>query len=262
MGRRLLAAIVAGALVLPLALLLLLSLARHWPWPQLLPEQWQVRLWREVLADSGGIGAAALRSAGMALGVASTATALAFAASPHVATHRRRASLLALLHLPYAVSPAVVGVGLLYGFLRLGLAGHMLGVMLAQLIFAYAYAAILLTGFWNRRIFALAELARTLGAGSRQVWTRVLVPAAAPLLAVCLFQTFLISWFDYPLASFIGGGQVQTLPIRLFEYLGAGDVHLSAVCALLLMLPPLLCLLFMRQVVPGPVAPFSERGDD
>ena len=260
--RRGLAMFVALALLLPLALLLMLSLARQWMWPALLPEQWQLRVWRDLLSDTAGIGSAVGRSVLMAVGVGIAATALGFPTSRQVARHRRRGRLLALIHLPYALSPVVLGVSLLYMFLKWHLAGHMAGVMLAQLVFAYAYAVILLSGFWNAHTDALVDLARTLGAERRQVWWRVLVPMAMPMLSVCLFQTFLISWFDYPLTLLIGSGQVQTLTIRLFEYFSSGDIRLAASCAVLLMLPPLLALLVNHRLLSHSAAPHPDTLDD
>jgi putative spermidine/putrescine transport system permease protein len=79
---------------------------------------------------------------------------------------------------------------------------------------------------------------------------------------VCLFQTFLISWFDYPLALLIGSGQVQTLTIRLFEYFNSGDIRLAATCALLLMAPPLLALLTNHRLISTPAAPHLDTLDD
>ncbi|TAM97969.1 MAG: ABC transporter permease subunit [Rhodanobacteraceae bacterium] len=260
--RRVLAALLVVALLLPVALLLSLSFSRQWTWPALLPAQWQLRLWRDLLADTAGIGSAIGHSLLMAVGVGSVATVLGFPTSRRVAQHRRRGRLLALIHLPYALSPVVLGVSLLYVFLKWHLAGHLVGVMLAQLIFAYAYAVILLSGFWNPRTAALVDLAHTLGAERTQVWRRVLIPMAMPMLLICLFQTFLISWFDYPLALLIGGGQVQTLTIRLFEYFSSGDIRLAASCALLLMAPPLLALLMNQRLLSPATTPHMETLDE
>ena len=85
---------------------------------------------------------------------------------------------------------------------------------------------------------------------------------ALPMLTVCLFQTFLISWFDYPLALLIGSGQVQTLTIRLFEYFNSGDIRLAAGCALLLMAPPLLALLVNHRLLSNAAAPHLDTLDD
>ena len=252
----------SGFLVLPLFLLALLSLTNHWTWPALLPAEFHSRQWQDLIADSNALGAAVLRSLGMGMGVAASATALGFVSSRSVAYHPRQGQLLALLHLPFAVSPVVVGVGLLYTLLRLHLAGHVAGVMLAQLIFAYAYAVILLSGFWNPQVLALAELAASLGAQRRQLWRQVLMPLARPLLVLCLFQTFLISWFDYALTLLIGNGQVATLTVSLYQYFNSGDIRLAATCSLLLLVPPLIALAVNHRLLSATVATRLEALGD
>lgn len=254
MIRRSIAWLLCGVLIAPLGLLVLLSMTRHWSWPALLPSEWQTTQWHELFADPQGLSVIALRSLAMATGVALLATALGFATSRSVARHAAQDRLLLLLHMPFAVSPVVLGVSLLYVFLRLNLAGQSVGVMLAQLLFAYAYAVILLHGFWNQRVQALAELAVLLGADPRQVWLRVLLPLARPLLAVCLIQTFLMSWFDYALTLLIGGGQVTTLTITLYQYLSSGDIRLAATCAVLLLMPPLVALGCNQRLLSAVVA--------
>ena len=246
--------LLSGVLVAPLGLLVLLSVTRHWTWPALLPTEWQTRQWHDLMAETQGLSVIVLRSLAMGTGVALLATALGFASSRSVARHAHQDRLVVLLHVPFAVSPVVLGVSLLYTFLRLHLAGHIAGVMLAQLMFAYAYAVILLIGFWTPRVQSLVELAVLLGAARRQVWTKVLLPLARPLLVVCLLQTFLISWFDYALTLLIGGGHVSTLTIALYQYLTSGDVRLAATCALLLLAPPLLALGLNLRVLSATVA--------
>jgi len=262
MMRRALVWSLSGVLVLPLVMLLLLSVARSWPWPALLPAELQTRQWRELLAGTGGLGVIVVRSLGIGAGVATLATTLAFASSRSVARHARRDQLLVLLHLPFAASSVVLGVSLLYLFLRLHLAGHIAGVMLAQLVLAYAYAVILLVGWWNTEVQSLEDLAVALGAGRRDVWLRVLLPLARPLLMVCLLQTFLISWFDYALTLLIGDGQVTTLTVTLYQYFSSGDLRLAATCALLLLAPPICALVINHRLLSATVStPLDLQGD-
>ncbi len=246
--RRVLAGVFSLWLALPLGLLALLSLSRYWTYPSLWPQRLQLSQWR-ALTSGSGIPSAFAHSLLMAVSVGILATALAFVSSRAVAVHRRSDGLVVLAHLPFAVSPVVLGSSLLYAFIRLHLAGHILGVMLAQWLFAYAYAVILLQGLWNARMEALADLATTLGARPAQVWRRVWLPGARGLLGICLFQTCLISWFDYALTTVIGSGQVSTLTTKVFQYFGSGDMRLAAACALLLMLPPLVALGFNRRLL-------------
>ncbi|MGH8338327.1 MAG: ABC transporter permease, partial [Gammaproteobacteria bacterium] len=234
---------------LPPALLLMLSLSRYWTYPAIWPQRFQVSQWLSVFSGAQGIPGALFNSVAMASSVAVLATAAGFVTSWRVAAHPRRARLIALAHLPFALSPVVFGVSLLFVFIRLPLAGKPAGVVMAQWVFAYGYAVILLAGFWNQQVEALSGLACSLGATRYQLWSRVLLPHAAGILAVCFFQTFLISWFDYALVLLIGAGKVPTLTMRVFEYFGSGDVRLAATCALLLMSPPLLVLMINRRVL-------------
>lgn len=254
MIRSLAASLLAAALAVPLLLLLLLSVARDWSYPALWPQQLQATQWSLLIADAQGLLAALLRSLLIGLAVAFSATALAFISSRRVALHPRRRRLLSLALLPFAISPVVLGVSLNYGWIQLHLAGNAIGVILAQFLFAYAYGVLLLQGFWNARIAALGELAAALGASKTQIWCRVRLPLARGLLGVCLFQTFLISWFDFALARLVGAGRVQTLPMKVFEYFGSGDFRLAAACGLLLVLPPFLALMAKRRLMAWPGA--------
>jgi len=233
---------------LPVAYLALLSLARDWAFPALLPPALTLATWQRALAGNDGLVTSFATSAGIALLVATLATAAAGVASRIFATHRHRGWWVLAMHAPFALSPVILGTCLLYFFIQLGLVGSAAGVIAAQFIFAYAYAVIVLIGFWNPHIAALEDLARTLGAGKRQVLRRVVFPLARPLLAVAFFQTLLLSWFDYGLAAVIGAGKVPVLTLRVTEYMGSGDVRLAAVCALLLIAPPLAFLLLNRRL--------------
>lgn len=234
---------------MPVALLVGLSLAREWRYPALLPRNWDPQLWLDILSSDSGIPEAILTSGAIAVVVSVLATGGGFLLSRRVAQHRWSRGLAVVAHLPFAVSPVIVGVTLLFVFIRLGLAETMLGVVLAQLPFALGYAVLLLRGFWNDQAVNFGGMARTLGATPEQVWLRVFMPRAAGLLGVCAFQTYLISWFDYPLVLLIGGGKVQTLTLKLFEYFGSGDVRLASACGLLLMLPPLIVLFARRSAL-------------
>ena len=246
-------------IAVPLVLLLLLSVTRHWSYPGLWPDALQWSQWRVMLSGDRGLLDALVSSLLIAVIVAVGATTAGFLTSQRIAGHRRRGVLLMLALLPFAISPVVLGVTLNYGFIRLQLAASLWGVILAQFLFAYAYAVLLLSGFWNTRIAALSELAESIGADRFQIWWRVRLPLAAGLLGVSLFQTFLISWFDFALARLIGAGRVQTLPLLVFDYFGSGDFRLAAACGVLLVGLPLAAVLLNRRLLAWPLTAASSR---
>lgn len=249
-----LALLLSFACAVPLAALVLLSAAEAWRYPALWPTGFGSGQWRVLLSESGAITRAALNSAGIGSVVALLATIGGLFTSERIARHPRRGVLLTLAVLPFAASPVVLALSLNDGFIRLHLAGTAAGVIAAQTLFAYAYATLLLNSLWNPRLHALSELAVALGASRWQLWRRVRLPLTAPLLGVCLLQTFLMSWFDFALARLVGGGRVATLSVRVFEYFAAGDLRLAAACGLLLVAPPLLVLALNRDWLAWPLA--------
>jgi len=250
MGERLRAILGHGLgllVMLPFAALLVLSLARSWPYPQLWPAVWQFDQWLLFGAQWSTLAPAALRSLSLALLVGLLATGAGFLTSRVLA--RRSRGWLTLALLPFAVPPVVYAVSLGQAYAALGLNGHYGGVLLAQLPFAYAYAVLLCRGYWTRTRLELGELALSLGARPAQLWWRVHGPLARGLLGVCLFQTALMSWFDFALVRFIGAGHVETLSLRVFDTLNAGDLRQAAAAALIMLAPPCLALLINPRLL-------------
>ena len=241
-------------LALPFALLILLSMTRDWRYPALWPQVWQSDQWWVFGAEWRSLLVITLRSLLLAALVAVLATMAGFFTSHAIALQRHAAHWLALALLPFAVPPVVYALCLGQGFAALDLTGHYGGVMLAQWPFAYAYAVLLSHAYWTQQTLALHELAHSLGARSSQIWWRIHLPLARGVLGVCLFQTALMSWFDFALVRVVGAGRVETLTLRVFDYLGASDLRQAAAAALLLMTPPLLALLVNpRVLIPAPL---------
>jgi putative spermidine/putrescine transport system permease protein len=241
-------AVGAGCLA-PFAYLMVLSLARRWTFPHLRPESFDLAAWRHVFTAGEGLGASLLLSLALSTTVATLSTLAGFITGRTIGYDRHKRLWLSLAYAPFVMSPAILGVCLLYVFLRLGLAGGFAGVVGAQFIFAYAFDVVLFSGFWNAEVRELEELVYTLGGSVAQAYWRALLPVSRGVLLVGFFQSFLISWFDYGLTLILGSGRVQTLTIRVFEYIGAGDLAMAAVSACLLVLPPLALLTLQRRLV-------------
>jgi putative spermidine/putrescine transport system permease protein len=240
---------VVFAALLPLVYLAVLAVSDAWQAPRLWPEALRFDRLRSVLGGSTGLLGSLTLSLAIALVVATGSTALGFITSRHLASARRMSLWLVMAYIPFAISPVVLATCLLFFFIKAQLSGTLLGVVLAQSMLAYSFASVLLLGLWNPHKRGLEAVARTLGANPRQVWLQVLLPACLPLLRVCFFQTFLISWAQYGMTLMIGAGRVRTLPLRVFDYALEADPAYAAVAALLLILPPLLLLWIERRVV-------------
>ncbi|MGD8428325.1 MAG: ABC transporter permease subunit, partial [Balneolaceae bacterium] len=227
--------------------LLLLSVAGRWIFPSVFPDFLTLRRWDSLLSETNDLFGSLILSLIIALLVATISTFLGFFSSRHIAYHKSRSSLMRLSYFPFVLSPVIYAAVLYNYFIRLGLSGNILGVILGQLLIAYPYAVILFNGFWNNRMQDIEKLVQTLGGNRWQTYKRVLLPMAQGFLLVCFFQTFLISWFEYGLTTIIGVGKVQTLTLKVFQYINAANFYNAALCSSLLVIPPIILLYINKR---------------
>lgn len=243
------AGLLAALCLFPFVYLIVLSLVSDWAFPEVVPRALSVDLWRRVLGGSAGLGASFLLSMGISATVAGASTLAGFVTGKFIAYHPRRSALLFLAYVPYVMSPVVLGACLMYLYIKAELTGNVFGVLLAQTMFAYGFSIVFFSAFWNAEIKALEDLVYTLGGSMLQAYRRVLLPVSAGALLICFFQTFLISWFQYGLTVLIGAGKVQTLPVKVYEYIGEANVYYAAIASCLLILPPALLLWANKRFV-------------
>ncbi|HQU72948.1 MAG TPA: ABC transporter permease [Calditrichia bacterium] len=236
--KRVLALLLSGLLVLPVLYLVLLSLAREWRFPAVMPPVITLQNWVSLFTVERSLLESLLLSLVISVSVAIVVTAASFLISRRIAYHPRRDRLLLLCYLPYILSPVIYAACLYFYFVKLKLAGSLGGVLIGQLAITFPFGLIVFTSYWNHHLKNLEELVATLGGNPLQTLWRVLVPVSRGILLVVFFQVFLISWFEYGLTSFLGVGKVQTLTIKVYQYLYEGNIYFSALAACLLILPP------------------------
>ena len=241
--------VLIGVCSLPLLILILLSFSLNWSYPGILPKTFTLVHWDEFLFRSNGFAISALNSFGIALFVASLATCLGFISSRWIAYHKRKNLLLTLTYFPFALSPVIFSLCLKYYFLSAGLAGNIEGVILAQLIITFPYSTIFFISFWNNTIKNYQSLAFTLGSKEIYTYRKLILPLAKSFLLTCFFQCFIISWFEYGLTTVIGYGKVQTLTIKVFQFIGEANIYYAALCSCLLILPPVILLWLNKKFV-------------
>lgn len=238
---------IAVTLLFPVAYLVVLSISESWIFPRILPESLTVNRWIALLSGSSNLFSSLMLSLVIAFTVALLATFGGFYSSKHLAYHRRRNLWMRISYFPFILSPVIYAALLYFYFIKAGLSGNLFGVILGQLLIAYPYSVILFSGFWSDRIQNIEQLVQTLGGNRRQTYRRVLLPMAQGLLLVCFFQTFLISWFEYGLTTLIGVGKVQTLTIKVFQYINEANFYNAALSSSLLILPPVILLYFNKK---------------
>lgn len=233
----------------PIVTLFFISFSREWRFPDILPSRFTFENWIELFASKSNIGVSLIISTGIALAVAVLATLLGFIVSSYVAYHKYRKQLLMLTYFPFALSPVIFALCLKFYFIKMGLIGNLQGIILAQLIIAFPYSVIFFTGFWNQRIKQFQDLVATLGGNSSIAFRKIIMPLAKNMLLVCFFQCFLISWFEFGLTRIIGYGKVETLTIKVFQFVSEANIFYAALSCCLLILPPVVLLWFNKKFI-------------
>ena len=82
---------------------------------------------------------------------------------------------------------------------------------------------------------SLAEAARDLGAGERQVFFTITLPLLLPAIVSGMLLSFAMSLDDVIISLFVTGVNVNTLPIKVYTALKTGVTpEINALCTLLL----------------------------
>ncbi|MBW4032908.1 MAG: carbohydrate ABC transporter permease [Acidobacteria bacterium] len=152
------------------------------------------------------------------------------------------------------VPPAVVTIVLLLREIGLqgtaiGMIGVYMGMYLSTVIF-------FVTGFIRTIPVELEEAARVDGARPITVFFRIIVPLLGPVLATATILVALFIWNDVFYALFVVGGQLDTLPLNLYQVASSGlylqNWNLIFAYVLIMTLPMLLVFIIaQRRIISG-----------
>ncbi|MGA7614780.1 MAG: carbohydrate ABC transporter permease [Thermoanaerobaculia bacterium] len=168
---------------------------------------------------------------------------------------RGRGAILAFI-LGVSMFPQISIVSPLFMILRaLHLIDTYPGLIAPYLTFALPLAVWLLTSYFHQIPVDLEEAARIDGASRWQVFSRVVLPLAAPGIATTAILTFIYCWNEFLFAlSFTLGPERQTVPVAIALFRGQyqvpwGEILAAAVIATIPVAA--LVLLFQRRIVTG-----------
>ncbi len=243
--------LVIGTLFLPFLPLLIWSVAQGWYFPQLWPAQWTLQHWTAIFSASSRVGEGLLQSLLIALltTLLSLLVGLPAGRALGLLEFPGKPLLKLFLLLPILVSPLATLMGIQFLLIRLGLSGTLLGVVLVHLMPTIPYMTLVLSSVFANFDLGYETQARSLGATPLQVLQQVTLPLVAPGVMVGSLFAFLISWNEFLLTFFVGGGQVFTLPMVLFTLLQGGNNGLTAAVAITSVVPGLLFLLLASRAL-------------
>jgi multiple sugar transport system permease protein/putative spermidine/putrescine transport system permease protein len=245
-------AALALTLLLPLALLVLWSVADRWPAPDLLPQGYTTNTWRTVLGDSALLGAA-LQSTLIAVVVTALTALLALPTAWAMAKfpHRYQRAVEVFVLAPIIVPGIVVATGVGQVFQVLGLAYTVPGVVLVQMVGTLPLMVRLLVAAFEVLPDELLYAARSLGAGPLAVARHVVLPLAVPGLMAGALLSFVGSFEEFDKTFIVGAPVVQTLPVLLYHHLDPYSLQfpMAAAVAIVLLLPVLVVFILSGRIL-------------
>lgn len=252
-GRNVVLVLIVVSAIVPMIPLAVWSFSHGWHFPDLLPKEWSFRGWAYIATPYSRVGPGLWNSVLIAIVVTLLAFPIAIPAARALGLYRFRGKRLVefVILAPLIVPELPVAVGIHILFIKLGLAGTLLGVLLIHLILVVPYIVIVLAGVFSNYGPEPEQSARTLGASPLKTFFYVTLPAIMPGMVVGGLFAFIRSWRTYIFTLVIGGGVVETLPLLVFSFIGTGDNHISAVLSLLFIAPAVLMMLFTASYLTG-----------
>lgn len=154
-----------------------------------------------------------------------------------------------------AVPPAVRMIPFFLIFSFLGLTNSLYGLVLANLSFNVTLAIWLIRGFLEKVPVDLEEAALIDGCTQMQALRHVLLPMAAPGLAVAAILTFIYSWNEFLVSMVLASGEAtRTLPVAANLFVSGFEINWGPLYAAgTMILGPVILLTFtiQRHIVAG-----------
>jgi putative spermidine/putrescine transport system permease protein len=234
--------IICVAIAFPFATLFMLSFAQQWFFPGILPARLTLDNWYLLLSNDNTL----LNGLGLSICISFTialcTTLLGFICARSIAYNKYSYLFTRLLYLPFALATVIYAILLQPYFMILDLGGKWYGIIFGQFLFILPYSLLYFQSYWTDSTKAYELQAKTLGANSYQLFTKVFLPMGKSMILVCFFQTFLISWFDYGFTNMIGIGKVKTMTVLIFQYINEANIYYAALAGMLLIVPPIIFL--------------------
>ncbi len=248
--------LVIFVLFLPFLPLLIWSFTSQWFFPSLLPAQWTLQNWQQLLDSTSRMGEGIVQSLAIALTTTALSLLVGLPAGRALGMMQfpGKAILKLSLLVPIIVSPLATLMGIQFMLIRLGVAGTVIGVILVHLMPTIPYMTLVLSSVFSNFDIGYERQARSLGASPVQVLTQVTLPIIAPGIMVGSLFAFLISWNEFLLTFIVGGGRVFTVPMVLFTLLQGGNNGLIAAVAITSVIPGIIFLVFASRALDNHIA--------
>ncbi|MFT3776786.1 MAG: ABC transporter permease subunit [Ottowia sp.] len=219
------------------------------------PQEWSLR-WYEFLlsdelwAEAGWLSLKVAVASTVLTMVLGTAVAYAIARLPGTRSGR---VMYGMALAPMVVPSVVTALGAFAVLSDMGLFGTMAGVVIMHTCVSIPLVVVLMVAAFSSFDERLEMAAQSLGASRWRTFGRVVMPLVAASLLSALLMSFLHSFDEVVLTSFIAGTRMMTVPLKMYENIrNQVDPAIAALSSLLILIPFIVLALQALQRRRGP----------
>lgn len=257
-----LTALVLVFLVLPVVIVVPLSFSAS-TLLEFPPRAWSLR-WYRTLFGSVEWRDAAWLSLKVAVLTTAAATPIGVAAAYglHLLRGRWVAALRLLTLTPLLVPSILTAVGVFYAYAKLGLNNTLFGIVLAHTMLALPFVVVSVGAGLRSYDMTQEHVARSLGASWPRAFWSVTLPQVRISVLTGALLAFLASFDEVIVSFFISGGEMSTLPRRMFSALRDQIEPTIAAISTILVALSVVAVLAVEMLRTGPSlsAPRGRRG--
>nr|WP_092880860.1 ABC transporter permease subunit [Actinopolymorpha cephalotaxi] len=236
----------------PLVWLAVRAFSGAWTFPSLLPGEWTLHWWRQVLSDQT-LGSSIRLSFTFAPVVTVVSAVICLPAAYAFSRYQfpgRRVLLISLF-----ATNAFPKIGLFVSiaglFYSLHLMGTFVGVVVIQVLGTVVFMTWIPAAAFASVPRSLEEAARDVGARPLTVFFRVTFPLAAPGILVAMILSFLASFDEAQGTFLVGAPTYVTMPTEMYTLVLNYPEQAAAVFSILLSIPSVVLMLLVRRHVMG-----------
>jgi len=245
--------------VLPVVVLILVSLAPEWHFPEVLPAGFSFRGLIYLTLHQTQIMTSLFSSLRFSLLTVLATLAMCLFPAALFARNNFKGKALAegLLLTPALVPPMTFAMGLHFLFIKFSLADTMAGVVLILAMFSYPYMFRALVAGFKSMGEEYGICAKNLGAGTLSILFQVEFPLLMPAVIAGGSVVFLVAFSEYFLVFLIGGGSVPSFTGTLFPLLNSSNRSLAAILTLVFLFLPIVLFLIIDTAL---VRAYRKKG--
>lgn len=233
--------IVILSIVLPIIFIAMLSVAKNWTWPNLLPHFFSTRGLYEIFGGYYNIPKILFTSIGLSFSVAIVSTLVGFMTSWAIVFYDFYGKRLfqSGVFLPIIFPANIFAMGIHVTFIKLNLSDKLIGVFICHLIYTLPYTVGILKEVIELTGAKYLEQAKVLGCSNIKIIYYIIIPLILPAVLSAISMAYIISFSQYFLTMLIGGGNVKTFAVVMFPFISAGDRTISSAYVLMFLISSL-----------------------